>query len=170
MTWLMEKMEQSSQERRGLAPEGLLLAACQHWWFWAYADALLVLFGLYWLPRQSSADGDSGSQWEAPAVLRSRERRMRPGRAKQSPVAPWVETSLWIRQGPLLHLPSPPQELSDGAASSLGTGQRLRVPPEQHPQAPPARAPETTPGARRPPAQGTAGALPATRCCTPSSS
>ena len=63
MTWLMEKMEQSSQERRGLAPEGLLLAACQHWWFWASADALLVLFGLYWLPRQSSADGDSGSQW-----------------------------------------------------------------------------------------------------------
>ena len=62
MTRLMEEVEQSSQERRGLAPEGLLLGACQHWWFWASADALLVLLGLYWLPRQSGADGDSSSQ------------------------------------------------------------------------------------------------------------
>ncbi|CAN0149276.1 unnamed protein product [Bubo scandiacus] len=63
MTWLMEEMEQRSQESHGLAPEGLLLSACQHWWFWVCAEILLVIFGLYWLPRQTSADCDSGSQW-----------------------------------------------------------------------------------------------------------
>lgn len=61
MTWLLEEMEQRSQEPRGLAQEGMLLAACQHWWWWASAETLLVLFGLYWLPRQRSAASDSGS-------------------------------------------------------------------------------------------------------------
>lgn len=61
MTWLLEEMEQRSQEPRGLAQEGMLFAACQHWWLWASAESLLVLFGLYWLPRQRSAASESGS-------------------------------------------------------------------------------------------------------------
>ena len=62
MTWLLEEMEQRSQEPRGLLQEGVLLAAGQHWWFWASAETLLILLGLCWLPRQRSADSKSGSQ------------------------------------------------------------------------------------------------------------
>lgn len=63
MTWLLEEMEQRSREPRGFALQGTLLAACQHWWFWASAETLLVLFfGLYWLPRQRSAGSDADSQ------------------------------------------------------------------------------------------------------------
>ena len=65
MAWLqeqVEQMEQRSQEPRGLAPAGMLLAACQHWWFWACAETLLVVFGLYQLSRQGSADSHSSSQ------------------------------------------------------------------------------------------------------------
>ena len=63
MTWLLEEMEQRSREPRGFAQQGVLLAACQHWWFWASAETLLLLlFGLYWLPRQRSAGSDGDSQ------------------------------------------------------------------------------------------------------------
>ena len=61
MAWLLE-MELKSKEPHGLAHESVLLAACQHWWFWVCAEILLILFGIYWLPRQRSADCDSGSQ------------------------------------------------------------------------------------------------------------
>ena len=62
MTRLLEDMEQRSQEPRGLAQQGVLLAVCQHWWVGASVETLLVLFGLYWLPRRRSADSDSGGQ------------------------------------------------------------------------------------------------------------
>ncbi|XP_072791336.1 uncharacterized protein [Taeniopygia guttata] len=52
------------EKQRGLTPGRLLLLACQEWWFWVGAEILLVLFGLYWLPRQSSSDCDDGSQQE----------------------------------------------------------------------------------------------------------
>ena len=58
----LEQMEQRSQESRGLTSEGVRLAVCQHWWFWASAETLLVLLDLYWLRRRRSADCDSGSQ------------------------------------------------------------------------------------------------------------
>lgn len=70
------------------------------------------------------------------------------GRTKQTLMTLWVKISLWIRWGPPLRLPSPCQEhLSDGAASSRGSGQRLRRPERpqgQHHRPPAARAPETT--------------------------
>ncbi|RLW07830.1 hypothetical protein DV515_00003564 [Chloebia gouldiae] len=52
------------EKQRGLTPGGFLLLACQEWWFWVGAEILLVLFGLYWLPRHSSSDCDDGSQQE----------------------------------------------------------------------------------------------------------
>lgn len=52
------------EKQRGLTPGRLLLLACQEWWFWVGAEILLVLFGLYWLPRQGSYDCDDGSQQE----------------------------------------------------------------------------------------------------------
>lgn len=57
-------MEQRMQEQHGFTPGRMLLLACQQWWFWVGAEILLVLFGIYWLPRQSSSDCDDGSQWE----------------------------------------------------------------------------------------------------------
>ena len=62
VTWLMEQMEQRSQEPCGLTLEGVLLAACRHWWFWSSAEPLLLLLGLYRLRGRRSADCDSGSQ------------------------------------------------------------------------------------------------------------
>lgn len=42
----------------------MLLAVCQHWKFWAFAEMLLMLLGIYWLPRQSQADSDGDTeQW-----------------------------------------------------------------------------------------------------------
>ena len=58
----LEQMEQRSQESCILSPEDVLPAVCQHWWFWASAEALLLLLELYWLRRRRSADCDSGSQ------------------------------------------------------------------------------------------------------------
>ncbi|XP_064263360.1 uncharacterized protein LOC135293299 isoform X2 [Passer domesticus] len=52
------------EKQRGLTPGRMLLLACQEWWFWVGAEILLVLFGVYWLPRQGSSDYDDGSQWE----------------------------------------------------------------------------------------------------------
>ncbi|TRZ18535.1 hypothetical protein HGM15179_008590 [Zosterops borbonicus] len=57
-------MEKRMQEQHGLTPGRILLLACQEWWFWVGAEILLVLFGTYWLPRQSSSDCDDSSQWE----------------------------------------------------------------------------------------------------------
>lgn len=57
-------MEKRIQKQSGLTPGRMLLLACQEWWFWVGAEILLVLFGIYWLPRQSSSDCDDGSQWE----------------------------------------------------------------------------------------------------------
>ncbi|CAM9185130.1 unnamed protein product [Bubo scandiacus] len=72
MTWLLE-VEQRSQERRGLAPEGVLLGACQHWCFWASAEALLVLSGLLSLLLARAATATAAGSGEAPALPRSRE-------------------------------------------------------------------------------------------------
>lgn len=52
------------EQQRGLTPGRMLVLACQEWWFWVGAEILLLLFGIYWLPRQSSYDWDDGSQWE----------------------------------------------------------------------------------------------------------
>ncbi|XP_068035043.1 uncharacterized protein [Anomalospiza imberbis] len=52
------------EKQHGLTPGRLLVLACQEWWFWVGAEILLVLFGIYWLPRQSSFDYDDGSQQE----------------------------------------------------------------------------------------------------------
>lgn len=57
-------MEQTMQKQRGFTPGRMLLLACQEWWFWVGAEILLVLFGVYWLPRQSSSDCNDDSQWE----------------------------------------------------------------------------------------------------------
>ncbi|XP_026723236.1 uncharacterized protein LOC113490839 [Athene cunicularia] len=62
MTWLMEQMEQRSQELCSLTLVGMLPAVCQHWWFWASAETLLLLFELYQLRRQRSAVSNSSSQ------------------------------------------------------------------------------------------------------------
>ncbi|PKU40876.1 rna-directed dna polymerase from mobile element jockey- hypothetical protein [Limosa lapponica baueri] len=58
MIWFLEEREQRSQELRRLYQ----LVACQNWQFWASAEVLLVLFGLYWLPRQNSTDSESSGQ------------------------------------------------------------------------------------------------------------
>lgn len=65
MHWLQE--ENWSQEPQQV----VLLTSCQRWWFWACASALLLLFGLYWLPRQRSTnhskngvEEETGSDWE----------------------------------------------------------------------------------------------------------
>ncbi|XP_053792465.1 uncharacterized protein LOC128784671 isoform X2 [Vidua chalybeata] len=55
---------QVMEKQRGLTPGRLLVLACQEWWFWVGAEILLVLFGIYWLPRQSSSDYDDSSQQE----------------------------------------------------------------------------------------------------------
>ncbi|XP_039912656.1 uncharacterized protein LOC120749373 isoform X1 [Hirundo rustica] len=57
-------MEQKMKKQHGLTPGRMLLLACQEWWFWVGAEILLVLFGIYWLPRQRDSDCDDGSQWE----------------------------------------------------------------------------------------------------------
>lgn len=62
MKWLMDHMEQGSQEPHRHAQEYMLLNACQSWYFWAAAEILLMLFGLYWLPRKERADSGSGNQ------------------------------------------------------------------------------------------------------------
>jgi len=62
VAWLQQEMEQRSQEPHGLAHQGVLLAACQHWGFWVTAETLLLLFGLYWLPRHKGANPDSDNQ------------------------------------------------------------------------------------------------------------
>lgn len=46
MAWLLEEMEQRDQETPKLSQGRVLLSACQHWWFWASAKILLMLFGL----------------------------------------------------------------------------------------------------------------------------
>ncbi|TRZ16436.1 hypothetical protein HGM15179_010687 [Zosterops borbonicus] len=62
MAWLLEEKEQRGQESSRLSQGPMLLSACQHWWFWSSAKILLMLFQLYWLPRQSSTGSDSSSQ------------------------------------------------------------------------------------------------------------
>lgn len=57
-------MEQKMQKQGGLTPGRMLLLACQEWWFWVGAEIALVLFGIYWLPRQSSSQCDDSSQGE----------------------------------------------------------------------------------------------------------
>ncbi|KAM4766868.1 uncharacterized protein ACIQIH_013015 isoform 1-T3 [Cyanocitta cristata] len=76
MAWLLE-MEQRSQELPGITQGSLLLSACQHWWFWAFLEMLLVLFGFYWLPRQGSSSYDSSACGETPAEPRKKRRRRR---------------------------------------------------------------------------------------------
>lgn len=77
MAWL-QQMEPRSLELAGeaeMAQESLLLSACQHWWFWAFAEILLVLFAFYWLPRQGSSAYNSSACGETPAVPRRKRRR-----------------------------------------------------------------------------------------------
>lgn len=62
MTWLPEETEQRSREPLGFAQQGVLLVARRRWWLWVSAKILLLLFGLYWLPRQRSAGSDGDSQ------------------------------------------------------------------------------------------------------------
>ncbi|KAL2310403.1 hypothetical protein Nmel_002054, partial [Mimus melanotis] len=57
-------MEQRMQKQLGFTPGRMLLLVCQEWWFWVAAEILLVFFGIYWLPRQSSSDCEDGSQEE----------------------------------------------------------------------------------------------------------
>lgn len=57
-------MEQKMQKQGGLTPGRMLLLACQEWWFWVGAEITLVLFGIYWLPKQSSSQCDDSSQGE----------------------------------------------------------------------------------------------------------
>lgn len=76
-------------------------------------------------------------------------------------IVPMVKSSLWMRWGPLLCLPSPSQ-LSEGTASSHGSSQRLQrpeYPQGQHHRPPAAHAPETTHWALFPPELGTVGEL-----------
>lgn len=78
MAWL-QQIELRSQELAGeaeIAQGSLLLSACQHWWFWAFAEILLVLFAFYWLPRQEGSSAyDSSACGETPAVPRRKRRR-----------------------------------------------------------------------------------------------
>lgn len=76
MAWLQE-MEKRSQELPEIAQGSLLLSACQHWWFWASAEMLLMLFAFYWLPRQDSSGDDSSACGETPAVPKRKRRRRR---------------------------------------------------------------------------------------------
>ncbi|KAK2517165.1 hypothetical protein Q9966_014758 [Columba livia] len=62
MAQLWEEAELRGQEPPGLAQESVLFAVLHQWWFWVSADILLMLFGLYWLPRQRSNDSESDSQ------------------------------------------------------------------------------------------------------------
>ncbi|XP_074736942.1 uncharacterized protein LOC141948426 [Strix uralensis] len=143
MTWLMEQMEHRSQELCVLIPEGVIPAVCQHWWFWASAETLLLLLELYWLCRRRSADGDSGSQrGSSNGAEEKREEDGWEGKAEPSHTLGQDEPQDNV--GTSAASASPSQELlSDGAASSLGMGQRLPTPEhpqEQHPQ-PPAALP-----------------------------
>lgn len=45
-TWLLEETDERSQQRHSLVQEGVFLAACQRWWVWGSAEALLVLWAL----------------------------------------------------------------------------------------------------------------------------
>ncbi|KAK2511775.1 hypothetical protein Q9233_016733 [Columba guinea] len=62
MAQLWEEGELRGQEPPGLAQESVLFAVLHQWWFWVSADILLMLFGIYWLPRQRSNDSESDSQ------------------------------------------------------------------------------------------------------------
>ncbi|XP_066837143.1 uncharacterized protein [Anser cygnoides] len=61
MSWLLLEVEERSKLESGKSTLFMFLAACHHWQFWALAEILLILFGMYWLPRQRQADtnGDS---------------------------------------------------------------------------------------------------------------
>ncbi|XP_015474428.1 uncharacterized protein LOC107200415 [Parus major] len=72
MTQLLA-MEQRIQKQRGFSPGRMLLLACQEWQFWVGAEILLVLFGVYWLPRQSNSDCDDDSQWETTSAQEQTE-------------------------------------------------------------------------------------------------
>ncbi|KAJ7407695.1 hypothetical protein WISP_125173 [Willisornis vidua] len=56
-------MKQRSREQTGLTQDSMLLSACQHWCFWGSAK-ILILFEIYWLPRQKISGYDSRSQGE----------------------------------------------------------------------------------------------------------
>ncbi|XP_040397752.1 uncharacterized protein LOC121062133 [Cygnus olor] len=61
MSWLLQEVKEGSELESGNSTPFVFLAACHHWQFWALAEVLLILFGMYWLPRQRKADtnGDS---------------------------------------------------------------------------------------------------------------
>ncbi|XP_066837782.1 uncharacterized protein [Anser cygnoides] len=61
MSWLLQEVEEGSELESEKSTLFVFLAACHHWQFWALAETLLILFGMYWLPRQRQADtnGDS---------------------------------------------------------------------------------------------------------------
>lgn len=67
MTWLLQEIEQRSKDDSKLAEKLMLLSMCQHWEFWVFAEILLMLLGIYWLPRQRR--DDYGSDSEALAVI-----------------------------------------------------------------------------------------------------
>ncbi|XP_014807062.1 PREDICTED: inositol 1,4,5-trisphosphate receptor-interacting protein-like 1 [Calidris pugnax] len=54
MAQLMVELEQRSQEQSTSAPGALLLAALQHWQFWAVAGVLVLFLGLCWWLRNRS--------------------------------------------------------------------------------------------------------------------
>ncbi|KAM6392600.1 LOW QUALITY PROTEIN: inositol 1,4,5-trisphosphate receptor-interacting protein-like 1 [Pluvialis apricaria] len=69
MTWLLQELEQrsqeqSSQEHSGFAWGAMLFAAFKLWQFWAIAGVVVLLFGLCWWLRKRSHEPDGSSSRE----------------------------------------------------------------------------------------------------------
>ncbi|XP_064559806.1 uncharacterized protein LOC135443476 [Zonotrichia leucophrys gambelii] len=95
------------EKQRGLTPGRMLILACQEWWFWVGAEILLLLFGIYWLPRQSSSDWDDGSQWETSTSAQEQteekeeDREDNPDTPEKPPDKRWAPWRIFCRDSPV---------------------------------------------------------------------
>ncbi|KAM6350459.1 LOW QUALITY PROTEIN: inositol 1,4,5-trisphosphate receptor-interacting protein-like 1 [Podargus strigoides] len=65
MTWLLQKLEQRTQEPSEFAWEALLFAALQQWQFWLIAAVLAQVFRLWWWVRKRSGELEGGDEEES---------------------------------------------------------------------------------------------------------
>ncbi|XP_056357960.1 uncharacterized protein LOC130258515 [Oenanthe melanoleuca] len=103
-------MDQKMQKQRGITPGRMLLLACQEWWFWVSAEILLVLFAIYWLPRQRSSEYDDGSQGETSTSAQEQIEEEEENREdnpdtydmpENSPDKSWALWRIWRRDTPV---------------------------------------------------------------------
>eukprot|EP00075_Anas_platyrhynchos_P014569 XP_027303822.1 uncharacterized protein LOC113841359 [Anas platyrhynchos] len=62
MRVLLQEIEKGTEPQSGNSMGFLFLSVCHHWQFWALSEALLAVFGMYWLPRKIKDDTNGDSE------------------------------------------------------------------------------------------------------------